>query len=121
MGRRRAPQGRACDPSFPQGLEAKTNVSLVEVEADFNVDFDGHWLAVFVPRIKAPLAHGLNRLFVQPHAERTLHSDIVSLAVGADDHAQNDISLPLVLAGLFAELRLDPVEDFGALTPPPTW
>src|SRR5579883_1437859 len=82
-----------------------------EVHLHGNLDRDGD--AVFSGRFKSPALHGLNGFFVQAHAERALHADVVRAAIGADDQPEHDGALTLGFAGLLGKFRIGRVHGTG--------
>src|SRR5579864_9422466 len=94
----RRKKGGAVAPPFP--LSRSTNLS-IETEVHFNIDLYCHRLAVFHRRLEFPIAHCLNRLLVQSHAQRARDLDVAWMSIGSDDQPQHAGSLVLRLAGLF--------------------
>ena len=63
----------------------RPELRLIEAEIDFDVDLNGHSLAIFLGRFKLPLAHSFDSLFIQAHPELALNTDFVWPAIRADD------------------------------------
>jgi hypothetical protein len=81
-----------------------------EPEVDFHIDLYCHRYAVFPTGLEPPLANGFDRPFIQPHAERALHSDVVRTAVCPNNHPENYGALILGLKRLLRELGIRGVD-----------
>src|ERR1700739_2137932 len=79
---------------------------LVELEAHFNADLYGHGLTILGCRLKTPLLNRFDGLLVKTHAKPALNSDVMWLAVRANNHSQNASSFVFRLTGLLRVLRV---------------
>ena len=76
-------------------------VGLVEERDLLHVNHDRDGLTVFSGRLKAPLPHRLDGLLVESHAQWTLHTDLLRLAIGTHYQPQHNGALIFGFAGLF--------------------
>ena len=89
----------------------------VKVEVDVNQDAYGYGDAVFLRRLETPFLHGLDRLLVQSHTQRTRDLHVAHTAIRAYDANHGDRTLIFGFARLFAELRLGAIDRYrGANT-----
>src|SRR5437660_1710661 len=78
----------------------------VQVEVDLDRNRNRHRMPVFHRRLKLPILHGLNRFFVEAHAQAGLNTNLAGPSIGAHDQRQRADSLELCLARFFREFRL---------------
>ena len=80
---------------------ARRPLSSVQPETDLDVDLNGYGVSVLHRGLELPLPNCLNGFFIEAHAERPLHADIVRPAIGANDNREQYRSLVLCVASFF--------------------
>ena len=79
-------------------------LALVQPETDFHIHLDRYRNTVLAARFELPLADRLERLLIEPHAERTNDSHIVRSAPYDNDKEHH--SAGTSFTGFFRELRI---------------
>ena len=59
----------------------------VEVEVDFDGDFDTYRVTVFHRGLKFPILNGFDGLFIEPHSKTAQHADVAWAAIRTDNQA----------------------------------
>src|SRR5581483_10341891 len=104
-------QGEAhCLPLF----NSLRSTLLVKPEVHFHIDLDRYRIAVELGRFKPPLAHRLDRLLVEAHAERAGYFHFARPAVRPHDQPQNTGALVLSFPGFLGILRIRRIECLGS-------
>src|SRR6201987_6225210 len=100
--------GRKTESRVYSGKSSYRTLSsfLVELEANFNAGFYGQWVNILGVRLKTPLLNLFDGLLVKTHAKPALNSDVMLLAVRANNHSQNASPFVFRLTGLLRVLRV---------------
>src|SRR6266700_286316 len=80
-------------------------MTLIEPEVDGDGDHNRNWSsAIFEGRLELVFPDRLQRLLVEPHAQRANHARIDGIALRIDDEGDHDLALVLGATGFVREL-----------------
>lgn len=96
---------------IPASRLPELEISLIEVESEFEVAAYADRRSIFDSGSEANLLSRLNRLFSQAVGKSPDNANVRDAAITREDYVENDSALDLVLASLFGIFRLLFVED----------
>src|SRR5580658_6726126 len=89
----------------------------VQMETDFDVDLNGHRMAIQHRGFEFPLRNCLDRFLIKAHAYRTYYTDLARPSIGPDYDPEQYCSLKLGVASFFGIIRIGIVNSLRCRYP----